>query len=57
MVGPRIPFMANIGWIVVGKAIGIHYEINQIFKAPIAIYDNGESGIMQLPLGMYYFYA
>jgi len=53
--------------LLLAKTISVHYEINQIFKAPIdffvelflvhAIYDNWESGIMQLPLGMYSFYA
>jgi hypothetical protein len=67
MVGPHILFVANIGWIAIGKdVIGVHYEIIVKYSNPGLTYsssnyswfmqymksDNGESGITQLPLGM-----
>jgi hypothetical protein len=66
MVGPHILFVANIGWIAIGKdVIGAHYEIIVKYSNPRLRFsspnyswfmqymksDNGESGITQLPLG------
>jgi len=67
MVGPHILFVANIGWIAIGKdVIGVHYEVIVKYSNPRMTSfflnyswfmqymksDNGESGITQLPLGM-----
>jgi hypothetical protein len=67
MVGPHILFVANIGWIAIGKdVIGVHYEVivkysNPRLTSSFLNYswfmqymknDNGESAFTQLPLGL-----